>query len=156
MGVDPGSRAMGYGFIRICEQKKAHYLASGIVKAVAPDLSSRLRELFVGVQSLIERYQPTELAIESVFVHANIASAIKLSHARGVAIAATFAHELAVHEYAPRQIKQAIVGYGNATKEQVAQMVAHLLGVGGGMQADAADALACALCHWHQTANPKT
>lgn len=148
LGIDPGSRFTGFGIIAI-EGKNARYVTSGIVKADQENLPQRLRTIFIGLQSVMQEYKPTELAIEQVFVHANASSAIKLGQARGVAIAATFAHDLQVYEYSARQIKQAVVGYGNAAKEQIQAMIQRLLNLSSAPQADAADALACALCHFH-------
>jgi crossover junction endodeoxyribonuclease RuvC len=125
------------------------YITSGIVKADQENFPQRLRTIFIGLQSIMQEYQPTELAIEQVFMHENANSAIKLGQARGVAIAATFAHDLEVYEYSAKQIKQAVVGYGNAAKEQIQAMVQRLLNLSAPPQADAADALACAICHFH-------
>lgn len=148
MGVDPGSRFTGYGLISI-EGQTPVYLASGIVKAADEEVPLRLRRIFSGLQEIITRYQPDELAIEQVFVHQNAQTAIKLGQARGAAIAATFATDINIHEYSARQIKQAVVGYGNAAKNQIQEMVTRLLNLSQAPQADAADALACALCHFH-------
>jgi len=148
LGIDPGSRFTGFGIIQI-DGKVPRYITSGVVKAEQEDVPQRLRTIFVGLQTVMQTYQPTELAIEQVFMHENAASAIKLGQARGVAIAATFAHDLQVYEYSARQIKQAVVGYGNAAKEQIQAMVQRLLNLSAAPQADAADALACALCHFN-------
>jgi crossover junction endodeoxyribonuclease RuvC len=148
LGIDPGSRFTGFGIIQI-QNKQIQYLTSGVVKADQENFPQRLRTIFVGLQSIMDEYKPTELAIEQVFMHDNAASAIKLGQARGVAIAATFAHDLQVYEYSARQIKQAVVGYGNAAKTQIQSMVQTLLNLSAAPQADAADALACALCHFH-------
>ena len=110
-------------------------------------MASRLGEIYSAVRELIETYQPDEFAIESVFVARNAQSALKLGQARGVAIAAAVAAELPVYEYAARQVKQAVVGTGRANKNQVAHMVQVLLELSGIPQADAADALAIAVCH---------
>ncbi len=150
MGVDPGSRCTGFGII-VIDGQTAKYITSGVVKADQIDIARRLRTIFSGVQEIIQTYKPTEFAIEEVFVHHNVNSAIKLGQARGAAIAATFAHELEIAEYSARQIKQSIVGYGNAVKEQVQEMVIRLLNLNGLPQADAADALAVAICHYHMT-----
>lgn len=148
LGIDPGSRLTGYGVIAI-NNKQVRYLSSGVVKADEDDLPQRLRTIFIGLQTIMQEYKPTELAIEQVFMHDNAASAIKLGQARGAAIAATFAHDLQVYEYSARQIKQAVVGYGNAAKTQMQAMVQRLLNLSSVPQIDAADALACALCHYH-------
>lgn len=148
MGIDPGSRVTGYGVI-VVNQHKAQYLASGVVKADQSDVPQRLRTIFTGLQEIMQTYKPTELAIEQVFMHQNPGTAIKLGQARGVAIAASFLHDLEVYEYSARQIKKSVVGYGNAAKTQMQEMIMRLLNLSGSPQTDAADALACALCHYH-------
>jgi crossover junction endodeoxyribonuclease RuvC len=106
--------------------------------------------IFHSIKEIVEEYQPDVVAIESVFMHRNAGSALKLGQARSAAICATFGFELEIHEYAPREIKQAIVGTGAATKEQVLHMVRSLLELDGDPSPDAADALATALCYAHQ------
>jgi crossover junction endodeoxyribonuclease RuvC len=110
-------------------------------------MPQRLGIIYRGVSELIDQFNPTELAIEEVFLARDPSSAIKLGQARGVAIAAAVAADLPVHEYAARRVKQALVGTGRGSKEQVAHMVRILLKLPGAPQADAADALAIALCH---------
>lgn len=148
LGIDPGSRYTGYGIIQTNFSKLA-YLDSGCIKATSSDLSQRLWQIFEGVQQLMQYYQPTEVAIEQVFVHRNPSSALKLGHARGVAMVAAAAHQVKIYEYSPREVKQAVVGFGGAEKEQVKQMVIKLLQLNSAPQADAADALAVAICHGH-------
>jgi crossover junction endodeoxyribonuclease RuvC len=111
--------------------------------------ADRLRQIFAGIAAIIVEYSPAEVAIERVFMHRNADSALKLGQARGAALCATFAHPVRVFEYAPRQIKQAVVGTGSADKAQVQLMVTRLLGLDAQPAADAADALAVALCHAH-------
>jgi crossover junction endodeoxyribonuclease RuvC len=108
-----------------------------------------LQEIFAGVDKLAAQYQPDEVAIERVFMHRNADSALKLGQARGAALSATFAVRPRVFEYAPREVKLAVVGTGAAQKEQVQLMVRRLLNLSGPLGADAADALAIALCHAH-------
>jgi len=146
LGVDPGSRSTGYGIIEITD-RKVHYVASGCIKAEQGELPQRLGNIYEGVSQIISEFQPLEFAVESVFMAKNAASALKLGQARGVAIAAAVAQDLPVFEYAARQVKQATVGTGRANKEQVAHMVRVLLNLPGVPKADAADALAIALCH---------
>ena len=146
LGIDPGSRATGYGVVHIRSRGVA-YVGSGCIRTGSGDMPSRLGEIYRGVCELIETYEPDELAIESVFVARNPQSALKLGQARGVAIAAAVAAQLPVFEYAARQVKLAVVGTGRANKEQVQHMVQALLELSGKPQADAADALAIALCH---------
>ena len=146
LGIDPGSRSTGYGVLEI-SNRRAHYVASGCISAQQPELSQRLGTIFQEISQIISEFAPTTIAIESVFMAKNAASALKLGQARGVAIAAGVARDLPVFEYAARQVKQAVVGTGQANKEQVAHMVRVILGLPGAPQADAADALAIALCH---------
>jgi crossover junction endodeoxyribonuclease RuvC len=147
LGLDPGSRRTGYGVIE-CGGSRSMPLANGCIAAGTGTLSNRLRCIFEGVEALIERYRPDEIAIERVFVNRNIDSALKLGHARGAALCAV-PDRVPVFEYAPRAIKLAIVGFGGAEKEQVAHMIRALLGVEGRLSSDASDALAVALCHAH-------
>ena len=122
-------------------------MASGCINANDGELPERLGTIYRGVSQIITEFQPEQFAVESVFMAKNAASALKLGQARVVAIAAAVAQELPVYEYAARQVKQATVGTGRANKEQVAHMVRVLLNLPGIPQADAADALAIALCH---------
>jgi crossover junction endodeoxyribonuclease RuvC len=149
LGIDPGSRLTGFGVLDL-EREKATYVASGTIKSLDGDFSARLKQIFESVSEIVEQYQPDVVAVESVFMAKNAGSALKLGHARSAAICATFAYDVEVVEYAPREIKQAIVGTGAATKEQVQHMVVSLLQLEGVPAADAADALAAALCHGHQ------
>ncbi|MEM9621150.1 MAG: crossover junction endodeoxyribonuclease RuvC [Pseudomonadota bacterium] len=146
LGIDPGSRTTGYGVIEI-SATQTRYIASGAIKVGHQHFVSRLGEIFLNITQLIEDYQPTEFAIEEVFLARNPQSALKLGQARGAAVAAAVAAGLPVAEYAARQIKLAIVGSGRANKQQVQHMVQVLLELSGVPQADAADALAIALCH---------
>ncbi len=146
LGIDPGSRRTGYGLLAVRE-RSVEYVASGCIKAEIGDMPQRLGIIYRGVSELIGQFNPTELAIEEVFLAKNASSALKLGQARGVAIAAAVAGELPVHEYAARRVKQSLVGTGRGSKEQVAHMVRILLKLPGAPQADAADALAIALCH---------
>ncbi len=99
------------------------------------------------MSEIVSEYQPDVVVVESVFMHKNAGSALKLGHARSAAICATFELELAIYEYAPREIKQAVVGTGAATKEQIQHMIRQMLKLDGDPSPDAADALAAALCH---------
>ena len=146
LGIDPGSRLTGFGLIDMTGDR-ASYVASGSVDSTDGDFPQRLRQIFESIGEIVAEYQPQVLAIESVFVHKNAGSALKLGHARSAALCATFATELEVFEYAPREIKQAVVGTGAASKEQVQHMVMALLSLAGSPSPDAADALAAALCH---------
>lgn len=152
LGIDPGSRITGFGVIKRNGQK-IEYLASGCIRTGEGELAERLKIIFSGVSELIGQYQPNEFAIEQVFMGKNADSALKLGQARGCAIVAASLQNLPVAEYAPRSIKQAVVGKGSATKEQVQHMVQYLLKLPGTPQADAADALAIAICHAHTSAS---
>ncbi len=152
LGLDPGSRATGYGVIEY-GAGGPHYVSSGTIRASGQDFAARLREIYAGVAGVVAEYRPDELAIERVFVNRNVDSALKLGQARGAALAATFAHPVPVYEYAPREVKLAVVGTGSAEKVQVQKMVTVLLALRGRMAADAADALAIALCHIHGEAS---
>lgn len=146
LGIDPGSRITGYGVIQHV-QGKFHYLGSGCIRTSGDSLPERLKQIHAGVSEIIIQFQPDKFAIEDVFMGKNAASALKLGQARGAAIVAAVSNDLEVGEYTARQIKQAVVGNGGADKEQVQQMVVNLLKLAGTPQADAADALAVALCH---------
>lgn len=148
LGIDPGSRVTGYGLIRYVE-KKTIFIDCGVIRVKAQVLSQKLAHIFSGIQTLIEKYQPEEIAIEQVFFGKNASSALKLGQARGCALAAVANQQLPIFEYAPRQIKQAISGSGSADKAQIQHMVRLLLNLNQSPQADAADALAIALCHAH-------
>lgn len=126
------------------------YVASGTVKSLDGEFPDRLRQIFESVGGIVEEYRPDIVAIESVFMHKNAGSALKLGHARSAALCATFEYNVEVVEYAPREIKQAVVGTGSATKEQVQHMVVSILNLAGEPAPDAADALAAALCHGNQ------
>ena len=147
LGIDPGSRVTGYGLIQLKESQQ-HYLSSGCIRSCL-DLSfaNRLQEIYAGISEIVAKYQPQEVAIEQIFMHINPGAALKLGQARGAAMVAASQTGLSIAEYSARQIKQAVVGYGAATKQQVQHMVCYLLKLAGKPQADAADALAVALCH---------
>jgi crossover junction endodeoxyribonuclease RuvC len=149
LGIDPGSRFTGFGVLDF-DGDRPSYVASGTIKSHEGTFPERLRKIFVSVRDVVEQYRPDVIVIESVFMAKNAGSALKLGHARSAALCATFGFELDVHEYAPREIKQAVVGTGSASKEQVQHMVVSLLQLDGMPAADAADALAAALCHGHQ------
>jgi len=146
LGIDPGSITTGFGVVDV-EGKKTSYVTSGCIRTEGDNLAERLKSIFIHINEIIEQHRPDEFAIERVFIARNADSAFKLGQARGVAICAASISELPVHEYAATQVKQAIVGRGRASKEQVQHMVRALLNLPGVPQADAADALAIALCH---------
>lgn len=148
LGVDPGSRITGYGIIRV-EGRQIEYIDSGCIRVGEKPMAERLQTIFHSLAVLIGEYRPEEFAIEQVFMARNPDSALKLGQARGAAIVSAANSGLAVHEYSARQVKQAVVGTGGADKSQVQHMVQALLGLSRKPQADAADALAIALCHAH-------
>ena len=147
LGIDPGSRVTGYGVIKVVGNRQ-EYVASGCIRTTDKSaLPERLDIIFQGVTQIINEFVPDELAIERIFMSRSAESALKLGHARGVAIVAAVAQGLPVHEYEARKVKQAIVGTGAANKSQVQHMVMTLLNLPSKPQADAADALAIAICH---------
>jgi crossover junction endodeoxyribonuclease RuvC len=139
LGIDPGSRKTGFGVLDFVGDEPS-YVASGIVSSADGTFPERLRQIFNAVSEIVTQYRPDVVAIESVFMHKNAGSALKLGHARSAALCATFGFEVDVYEYAPREI----------TKEQVQHMVISLLNLDSAPSLDAADALAAALCHGHQ------
>lgn len=148
LGIDPGSRVTGYGVIRE-QQRRLYYVDSGCIRSAEGTLSERLLQIFNGICVLMEKFTPQEIAIEQVFMHKNASSALKLGHARGVAMVACASHRIPVNEYSAREVKQTVVGYGAADKTQVQHMVVQLLSLSATPQSDAADALAIAICHSH-------
>lgn len=148
LGIDPGSRLTGYGVVRQYGSK-FEYIASGCIRMTSGEMPDRLAQIFDGVREIIRQTQPDVFAIEQVFMARNPDSALKLGQARGAAIVAAKFAGLPVFEYSARQVKQSVVGTGAAVKEQVQHMVKTLLKLPASPQADAADALAVALCHGH-------
>jgi len=149
LGIDPGLRITGFGVIDKIGQKLA-YVTSGCIKSNDKDsLPERLKTLLDGIGEVIALHRPHEAAVEKVFVNVNPQSTLLLGQARGAAISALVGAHLPVAEYTALQVKQAVVGHGKAAKEQVQAMVTRLLQLPGVPSADAADALACAICHAH-------
>lgn len=149
LGIDPGSRYTGFGVLDFVGDQPS-YVASGTVTSLDGDFPDRLKLIFRSVAKIVDEYAPDVVAIESVFMHKNASSALKLGQARSAALCATFSLDVEVAEYAPREIKQAVVGNGAASKEQVQHMIVTLLKLQAAPAADAADALAAALCHGQQ------
>ncbi|MFN3986700.1 MAG: crossover junction endodeoxyribonuclease RuvC [Rhodocyclaceae bacterium] len=146
LGLDPGLRVTGFGVIdKLGTQVR--YVASGCIKTRDGELPGRLKTLLDGVREVIGAYAPDQVAVEKVFVNVNPQSTLLLGQARGAVICGAVACDLPVLEYTALQVKQAVVGYGKASKEQVQHMVQRLLQLEGSPSADAADALACAICH---------
>jgi crossover junction endodeoxyribonuclease RuvC len=125
------------------------YVASGCIKSPDGELPDRLKNILHSVQEVIRLYSPAEVAVEKVFVNVNPQSTLLLGQARGAAICGAVLSDLPVAEYTALQVKQAVVGNGHAQKEQVQEMVKRLLKLPSNPSADAADALACAICHAH-------
>jgi crossover junction endodeoxyribonuclease RuvC len=149
LGIDPGLGITGYGVV---EKNGAQlgYVASGrIVSDEKEELSRRLATILAGLEEVIRTFAPIEVAVEKVFVNVNPNSTLLLGQARGAAICAAVLAKLPVAEYTALQVKQAVVGQGHARKEQVQEMVKRLLKLPGLPGTDAADALACAICHAH-------
>lgn len=150
LGIDPGSRVTGYGVVDV-HGGQLGFVACGTVRTNQKfPFAHRLNEIFEGVNEVIRIHDPGVAAVEDVFLASNPRSALKLGHARGAAVVAAMQNGLAVHDYSPRAVKQAVVGYGQAEKGQVQHMVRVILGLSGDPSADAADALAVAICHANQ------
>jgi len=138
----------GYGVIERKGQKLV-YVTSGVVRTPDAELPARLKAILENLGTVIAQHCPEEVAVEKVFVNVNPQSTLLLGQARGAAICAAVSRALPVSEYTALQVKQAVVGNGHAAKEQVQEMVRRLLALPGAPSADAADALACAICHAH-------
>lgn len=148
LGIDPGLRITGFGVLDKTGQQ-LHYVASGCIKTPDGELPERLKAILISLGEVIAQHQPDQVAVEKVFVNVNPQSTLLLGQARGAAICAAVLANLPVAEYTALQVKQAVVGNGHADKEQVQQMVQRLLKLSGTPSPDAADALACAICHAH-------
>jgi crossover junction endodeoxyribonuclease RuvC len=155
LGIDPGLRTTGFGVIESVGSK-LYYVASGTIKtesAAAVSLPARLKIIFDGVREIAGRYEPNCASVEIVFVNVNPQSTLLLGQARGAALTALVSTDLTVAEYTALQMKKAIVGHGQARKEQVQEMVMRLLALPGLPGKDAADALGLAICHAHAGAS---
>ena len=149
LGIDPGLRITGFGVVDKTGNT-LDYVTSGCIKTPADGgLALRLKTILDGLGEVIAANRPDQVAIEKVFVNSNPQSTLLLGQARGTAICAAVLHDLDVAEYTALQIKQAVTGQGKAAKEQVQDMVKRLLRLAGDPSPDAADALACAICHAH-------
>ena len=148
LGIDPGLRVTGFGVIDK-NGSRLSYVTSGRIRTPDGDLAPRLKAILDGLAEVIAEQRPAQVALEKVFVNVNPSSTLLLGQARGTAICAAVLHGLPVAEYTALQVKQAVVGNGHAHKRQVQDMVRRLLKLAGEPGTDAADALACAICHAH-------
>jgi len=148
LGIDPGLRKTGFGLVDTLGSQ-LRYVASGCIKSGEGSLPERLKIILDSVREVIATYKPDQVAIEIVFVNVNPQSTLLLGQARGAAICGAVSCDLPVAEYTALQVKQAVVGHGKAAKEQVCHMVERLLTLSASPSSDAADALACAICHAH-------
>lgn len=153
LGIDPGLNRTGYGVVEI-RGSALRWIDSGVIRIPAGGLPQRLYAILLGLQAVIECHAPGEVSVEKVFVNVNPQSTLLLGQARGAAICAAVSAGLPVHEYAALQVKQAVSGYGHADKVQIQRMVQRLLALDRAPPADAADALACAICHAHAGSRP--
>ena len=148
LGIDPGSIKTGFGIIEH-QGNRSTYVTSGIIRLPKASLPERLKVIYDSVTEIVDEYRPDELSIEEVFMARDAKAAIKLGQARGAAIVACVNQSIPVYEYSAKSIKKAVLGNGNAKKEQVQHMVKSLLKLAAAPREDAADALAAALCHAH-------
>ena len=150
LGIDPGSRTTGYGIVD-SDRGTLRFVACGVIKTTTNmPFNYRLNQIFTGINEVIQVHGPIEAAVEDVFLATNPRSALKLGQARGAAVVAAMQNNLEVADYSAKQIKQAVVGYGQAGKTQIQHMVRVLLGLNKAPSTDAADALAVAICHLNQ------
>jgi crossover junction endodeoxyribonuclease RuvC len=149
LGIDPGTAATGYGVVRRGDDANVTLVECGVIRTSSREsLPIRIREIYDAVVGVIERHEPAAVSVEDVFYGKNAKSALKLGHARGAILLAAAHHDLIIAEYAPREIKKAVVGHGNATKDQVGYMVKKQLRLREAPSpSDAADGVAAALCH---------
>jgi crossover junction endodeoxyribonuclease RuvC len=149
-GIDPGSERTGYGCIEVIGSRHYLVICGSITAPVRSTFPDKLKHIHGGLAALLARHRPDCVAVENIFYARNVRSALKLGHARGIALLAASEAGLPVAEYAPAEIKRAVVGYGRAEKDQVQQMIKLLLGLDAPPAShDAADALAVAICHVH-------
>ncbi len=151
VGIDPGTAITGYGLVRQLGGRQVKLVDYGVIRTSSDrPMAERLRQLYHDLHDVIAEHQPDEAAVEELFFSRNVTTALTVGQARGVAMLAAAEAGLPVHEYKPAEIKQAVVGYGNASKEQVQEMVRVLLGIAEVPRPDdAADAVAVAICHIH-------
>ena len=155
LGVDPGTTVMGYAILEIVD-RNPKLVTMGVFKLAGfEDHQTKLKEIFLQLQEIIETYSPKEMAIEAPFYGKNVQSMLKLGRAQGVSMAAGMTMGLKIHEYSPKKIKQSITGNGNASKEQVAAMLTNMLNIKiQSKYLDATDALAAAMTYFHASSSP--
>ena len=159
LGIDPGTNVMGYGVLRVVDNKASLVVMGIIDMRKERDPYLRLGKIFDRVTGVIDEYLPDEMAIEAPFFGKNVQSMLKLGRAQGVAIAAAIHHDIPIHEYAPLKIKLSITGQGKASKEQVAEMLRRILNINDEDMPkfmDATDALGAAYCHYLQMGRPQS
>ena len=156
LGIDPGTAVTGYGVVSRGDDGTVALLECGVIRTSPGEpLPDRIREVFLGIREVIDRFKPSVVAVEEVFQGKNVRSALTLGHARGAILLAASPEELPIAEYSPREIKKAVVGNGGATKDQVGFMVQrHLRLKSPPTPADAADGVATALCHCFMSSSP--
>jgi crossover junction endodeoxyribonuclease RuvC len=155
IGIDPGSRYTGYGIVE-GDGNRLRHVASGTVRLSGRlAFPQRLGKIYEELARAIRENRPDSMAVENVFFAKNVKSALKLGHARGAAILAGVNASLPVCEYSALEIKQSVVGYGRADKEQVEQMIRYLFGLRDALDTNAADALAVAVCHLNTSASQR-
>jgi crossover junction endodeoxyribonuclease RuvC len=149
LGIDPGSSQTGFGIVS-SHRRALQYVGHGVIRAASRlPLPQRLQAIYRGIHDVIDAHRPNGMAVEAIFHARNAKSSLVLGHARGIALLAAVERSLDIYEYSPRQVKQALTGYGNAPKEQLRAMVRALLALQGAVPLDASDALAVAICHAH-------
>jgi crossover junction endodeoxyribonuclease RuvC len=158
LGIDPGTAVTGYGVLSIGSDRKVSLLECGVIRTSSGEpLPQRIRDIFQGIQGIVEKHRPHAVAVEDVFQGKNVRSALTLGHARGAILLAAALADIPIAEYSPREIKNAVVGSGGATKDQVGFMVQrHLRLASPPTPADAADGVATALCHLMVASSPLT
>ncbi|KAF0123085.1 MAG: crossover junction endodeoxyribonuclease RuvC [bacterium] len=149
LGIDPGVSVTGYGIVEELGGRLLHINNGGISASLNNSFPYCLKEIYADLEKVISDYSPNVMAIENLFFHKNVKTALKLGHTRGVAILTALNAGLDVYEYSPMEIKQAVVGYGRATKDQIQIMVKELLNLPEIVPFDPSDALAVAICHIH-------
>ena len=147
LGVDPGSELTGWGVVQATGPADVHHVDNGVINLGSGRLHQRLFKLMERLEAVVREYSPSVMAVEGVFTHRNARSALVLGHARGVALLVAAKNGMQVFEYAPAKVKKAVAGSGRAQKDQIQLAVQLVLGLPEPAQADAADALAVALCH---------